>query len=78
MSETVQSIIGFPESRASGTTLSESQMNTLISELRGKVGQLSVDVPGAQPGALTLLYSNWVADGIHSGTVVVKTGSDSI
>lgn len=69
MSETVQTIISFLESRASGTPLSESQIGALVADLKTKINQLSVAVPGAQPGATTPLNSGWVGDDVHTGVV---------
>lgn len=69
MTTTVQSIIEYLGSQASSAPLTELQLNALVADLKSQINQLSVAVPGAQPGATTLLYSGWVGDGLHSGAV---------
>ena len=69
MATTVQSIIDFWESRATSTPLSTSELNTLVSELRIEINKLSITVPDAAKDAITLLYSDVMPDGTHSGAV---------
>lgn len=57
MSETVQSVIDFLNGRARSTPLNPAELSALVTELKGKVNQLSVSVPGAAADAVTVLYS---------------------
>ena len=67
MSENVQSVIDFLTTRASNISLTESQLSDLITELKGKINQLSVAVPGTSADAITVLYSGRMPDGTHTG-----------
>ena len=69
MSETVQSIIDFLNTRVSSTPLTESQLGTLTAELKSKINQLSIAVPGARSDAVNVLYSGVIPGGPHTGSV---------
>jgi len=69
MAETVQSIIDFLTSRVSDTLLNDAQQAALVSELKGKINLLSVEVPNAAPDAITLVYSGYMPNGVHTGEV---------
>ena len=69
MTTTVQSIIGFLHSQASNTAFDLTRANALVAELKTQISQLSTNVPTAQPGATTLLYSGMIGNGTHSSVV---------
>ena len=62
------SILGFLQARATSTPLTSAQYSDLVTNLRGQLNQLSVNVTGATPTSLTVLYSGRMPDGTtHTG-----------
>lgn len=66
MTTSVQPIIDFLQSQASNIEFNPEQANALVAELKTQINQLSANVPAAQQGAATLLYSGMIGNGIHS------------
>ena len=69
MTTTAQSVLDFLETRASSTALTTEQFNALATDLRTQLNQLSVDVPGTAPDAITALYSGQLGSGVHTGAL---------
>ena len=60
---TVQQVIDFVASRASNVPLSPEQVTQFLSELKQVVADISVTVPNAASGAVTLAYSGTLGTG---------------
>ena len=64
-----ESIIEFLNSRAVETPLDEAGLQAFSGELKARIDQLSVAVPGAATDAVTVLYSGLLPDEQHTGIV---------
>ena len=60
MTTTVESIIDFLQAHACPSALTPDQATSLVAELKAQINGLSITVPNAQQGAVTLLYSGIV------------------
>ncbi len=78
MSETVHSIIDFLNTRTSSTPLTSAQLDVLVAELKGKINQLSISVPGANADAVTVLYNGVIPGGPHTGAVAQNLVDSSL
>ncbi|MCP5409448.1 MAG: hypothetical protein H6963_09160 [Chromatiaceae bacterium] len=69
MNTSIESIIDFLNSRAVETPLDEAGLQAFSGELKARIDQLSVAVPGAATDAVTVLYSGLLPDEQHTGIV---------
>lgn len=78
MNVTPTSIIDFLRSRATDSPLDPIELQEFISDLKTKINQLSVTVPDTAADSITVLYSGYLTDGTHSGTVAADLVENSL